>query len=318
MNRARPHALVGPPPHRSLKNDALFAVAVALLALTRPLSRAQLRGVGRALGAAAWALGPLRTVARENVLRAALPMDERARLAAARAAFACMGELLGDAVATVHGRGGGYQVRVRDEDRTRLLSASASGRGVVLASAHLGPWESVARALSEAGIPLTAVTKAPYDLRFGGLFEALRRGAGARFIERDAKGAAMAMMRVLRRGEVLGIPMDLRTRVASVASELLGRPASTAVGPARLALATGAHVLVATIEPPAYVRRAASLLDEPLEVTATLIATADLERNAEGARELTRRIDAELSRRIALAPHGWPWMHPRWSNVTMD
>ena len=31
-----------------------------------------------------------------------------------------------------------------------------------------------------------------------------------------------------------------------------------------------------------------------------------------------RRIDAELSRRIALAPHAWPWMHPRWSNVTMD
>ena len=51
---------------------------------------------------------------------------------------------------------------------------------------------------------------------------------------------------------------------------------------------------------------------------ARAIATADLERNAGGARELTRRIDAELSRRIALAPHAWPWMHPRWSNVTMD
>jgi lauroyl/myristoyl acyltransferase len=51
-------------------------------------------------------------------------------------------------------------------------------------------------------------------------------------------------------------------------------------------------------------------------VTATRIDSSGLTRDEEGARELTRRINAELSRRILALPHAWVWMHDRWTAGT--
>jgi lauroyl/myristoyl acyltransferase len=42
----------------------------------------------------------------------------------------------------------------------------------------------------------------------------------------------------------------------------------------------------------------------------------DLGRDDAAARELTARINAELSRRILALPHAWVWMHERWNTRT--
>jgi lauroyl/myristoyl acyltransferase len=100
--------------------------------------------------------------------------------------------------------------------------------------------------------------------------------------------------------------MDLRSRVPSVVAPFLGRPASTAVGPARIALRTGAGVVVGTAAPvPGGV---ASALSGGLQITVTRIELGD-----GGASALTARINDELSRRILAMPQGWVWMHPRWT-----
>jgi KDO2-lipid IV(A) lauroyltransferase len=112
------------------------------------------------------------------------------------------------------------------------------------------------------------------------------------------------MVRTLRRGELLGVPMDLRSRVASIDVPFLGHDAPTAVGPARIALRTGARVVVATIAPAPDGGRA---------LTVTPIATGDLGPGAAGEIALTKRLNDELSRRILALPEAWPWMHPRWS-----
>jgi len=111
------------------------------------------------------------------------------------------------------------------------------------------------------------------------------------------------IVRALRGGGVLGFPMDLRARVSSCEAPFLGHPASTAVGPARIALRTGAAVVVGTVAP-----RGASLV-----VTATRISAKGLPLQAEEAAiDLTMRINGELSRRIMALPHAWVWMHERW------
>lgn len=81
----------------------------------------------------------------------------------------------------------------------------------------------------------------------------------------------------------------------------------TAVGPARLALRTGAAVIVGTAAPAA---------GDGLQVTATRIATNDLPGGDASARELTCRINEELSRRILSLPRAWVWMHERWRSQT--
>jgi lauroyl/myristoyl acyltransferase len=108
--------------------------------------------------------------------------------------------------------------------------------------------------------------------------------------------------------------MDLRGRVPSCAVPFLGHPAPTAIGPARIALRTGAAVVVGTAAPDEARTDTSSLV-----VTATRIRTDDL-RGSRGTPDgsgdflaLTARINDELSRRILALPHAWPWMHERWS-----
>jgi len=197
---------------------------------------------------------------------------------------------------------------------------------VVFASAHLGPWERVAASLVAAGYPLVALARESYDPRFSELYRRLRHGQGVRVIWRAAPGAAASILRTLRRGGMLGVPMDLRSRVPSCDVPFLGHAAPTPIGPARIALRSGAPVVVGTAAPGPGGR---------IVVTATRIASADLSPHAlepappaerawrggsapaaeAAALELTARINAELSRRILAMPDAWVWMHPRWRDA---
>jgi Kdo2-lipid IVA lauroyltransferase/acyltransferase len=281
------------------KNDVIWAIATAALFAARRATRGELVRFGRALGALVHAaFWPLRATARKNV-RVAFPNaspDEIARIA--RAAFANLGENLGHAVASLDEP---PPVLPFDEaSRAVLRAALAEGRGVVLPSAHLGPWERLASTLVATGFPLTAIVRESYDPRFDRVVDAARARGGLLTIPRGAPGAAARVVRTLRSGRVLGIPMDLRTRAASVTVPLLGAPAPTPVGPARIALRTGAPVVVCTVEPSRG----------ELGVTCTR-----LDAKGKSPEELTARINEELGRRIRLAPEHWLWMHDRFTSL---
>lgn len=295
-------------PLQHAKNDVLWALAVLAIAATRPLSAPTLRVLGRALGRAAhlFARGA-RRAATANVARA-LPLasaSETRRLV--RRTFVTLGESLGDTVAMLHAPRDAERLPLDEGARSIFAAARAEGRGVVFASAHLGPWERVAASLVAAGVPLVVVARQSYDPRFTRLYERLRGAGGVRVIWRGSSGAHASIVRALRGGEVLGIPMDLRARgVASCDAPFLGVEAPTPIGPARIALRTRAPVVVGTAAPDAA---------GGLRVTATRIVTGDLGGDDAAARTLTARVNAELSARILAMPHAWPWMHARWSQL---
>jgi KDO2-lipid IV(A) lauroyltransferase len=285
------------------KNALVFAAATLATTVLAPLPRAWLRSMGRAVGVLAHAVfGRARRTARENVSRAFPDMPVAERAALVRRVFRALGARLGETLALL--RGGPPTLRLDDASARALREAGS--RGVVFASAHLGPWEEVAAALVSAGVPLTTVARESYDPRLTRLYTKLRGAHGVRAIHRGEPGAAMRMVRTLREGRVLGVPMDLRSRVPSIEVPFLGHPARTPVGPARIALRTGAAVVVGT----------AARRDEggTLCVTATAIPTADLAPDDAGERALTERINDELSRRIRALPEEWVWMHERWSD----
>jgi KDO2-lipid IV(A) lauroyltransferase len=290
------------------KNDVLWLLASLALLATRPLPLGALRALGRALGRAAHRLVPTaRRTARANVARVYPALDNPAQHALVRRCFLALGELLGETVAMLHAKAAPPPLDVSEQARSVLADARAEGHGVVFASAHLGPWERVAASLVAAGVPLVALVRESYDPRFSGLYERLRGGHGVRVVWRASPGAAARILRTLRAGGVLGIPMDLRSRVPSCNAPFLGHPAPTAVGPARIALRARAPVVVGTAAPGP---------DGGVVVTATRIDSSDLTRDESGAQELTRRINAELSRRILALPHAWVWMHDRWISGT--
>jgi len=292
-------------PLQRVKNDLFWLLAAVAIAASHHLPPRALRALGRALGRVAHALArrPRRT-ALANVALVFPGLDPRSRRALVRRCFATLGEFVGDTVAVLGGRGGPPAPALTLQARAVIEQARGEGRGVVFASAHLGPWERVAASLAGAGVPLVTLARESYDPRFSRLYERLRAKGGVRVIWRGAPGAAARILRTLRNGEVLGVPMDLRSRVASIDAPFLGHHAPTALGPARIALRTRAPVVVGTVAPDR---------EGTLVVSATRIAAEDLGPDAAGALALTTRINDELSRRILAIPHAWVWMHPRWT-----
>lgn len=287
------------------KNDALWILASLALAAVRPLPLPALRVLGRGLGRAApFLFARAARTARANVARVFPDLDDEARDAFVRRCFLCLGELLGETVAMLRPAPSLPPIPLSPEAAEVLAAASAEGRGVVFASAHLGPWERVAASLVAAGVPLVALGRESYDPRFSRLYERLRSHHRVGIVWRAKPGAAIRILRTLRRGAVLGVPMDLRSRVPSCEAPFLGHPAATPVGPARIALSARAPVVVGTAAPG----------PSGLVVTATRISSGNLSRDETGARILTARINAELSRRILALPHAWVWMHDRWSS----
>jgi KDO2-lipid IV(A) lauroyltransferase len=286
---------------QKLKNDLLYAMVRVGLAVSALLPRAALRAGGRLLGGLAYALfAHARRTAHANVTRAFPDRSAVDRRAIVRNAYFSLGADLGDAVWML--RGAQDPLPLSPTARRLLEGALTSGRGTLFVSAHLGPWERVASGLVAAGFPLATLARESYDPRLTSLYERLRGQHGVRAIFRGSPGAASRIVRTLRDGGLLGVPMDLRSRVPSVEVPFLGHPASTAVGPARIALRTGSVVIVGT-----------AARDEAgtLCTTATRIPTADLSPGTEGERALTARINTELGRRIRALPERWVWMHDR-------
>ncbi len=284
-------------PVQRFKNDAIHVlVRVALFAAGR-FSKASLASVGMWLGAIVHAFAwRLRGRARRNLALAFPGARACEHAAVARASFVNLGGHLGEVVASLQSP---LDLIAFDEASIALLGeALGEGKGVVLPSAHLGPWERLAATIA-ARFPFAAIVRESYDPRLESLVATMRARAGFATIPRGAAGAATRIVRTLRSGCVLGIPMDLRTRATSVMVPFLGADSPTAVGPAQIALRTRAPVIVSTVE----------IIEGALTVTCTRI---DAEGLAEGDEiELTKRVNAELGRRICLAREHWPWMHAR-------
>jgi Kdo2-lipid IVA lauroyltransferase/acyltransferase len=275
------------------KNDVLFVAIEAALAIATRVPEGMLRHAGRALGALAHAVIPAaKRIARANVRRAFPELSACEVNALVRRNYRRLGERLAEAVASLDERRELEPLPFAPGALETLQGALAEGRGMVFASAHLGPWERVAATLVSAGLPLTAVAREAYDPRLTPIYDRLRGGRGVRVIYRSEPRAAAKLLRTLRSGGMLGIPMDLASRVPSVDVPFLGVPAKTPVGPAKLAVRTGAVVVVGAIG------------------RGGMITTTRIDGSPDSV-ELTARINEELSRRIREIPEEWVWMHRR-------
>lgn len=288
------------------KNDVLWLLATGALALGSRLPRSLLLRFGEGVGMFAHAILPsARRTAERNVERVFPELGAREGKALVARVYRTLGRQLGEVVATLDPTRPLEPLPFAPGARACFEEALAEGRGVVFASAHLGPWERVAATLVAEGLPLTVVAREAYDPRLTPIYDRLRGGRGVKTIYRSAPGAGAGLLRTLRRGEILGIPMDLTSRVPSIEVPFLGLPAKTPVGPARIALRTSAAVIVGTAAP-----REGS--PNELVFSARRIPMANLAADAAGEAQLTARINEELGARIRALPERWVWMHPRW------
>jgi lauroyl/myristoyl acyltransferase len=257
------------------------------LRIAAVLSLAELQAVMRFAARVLFRLGPIRDRVQSNLAKALHTREVQARVFAAHTEHT--GTLAAEFLYVASGREL-PPYALCERTRAALPDLGAA----VLVSLHLGNWERVARTLA-SGCPLTIVTKAPSDSRLLPFFTALRRGLTT--IERDSAHAGLRMLRALKHGAILGIPMDLRTRSQSTQISFFGHLVDAPIGAARIALRARVPIVVAS-------------LDRGGVVTHQLVPTEGLNES-----EVVKRIYAEFELRILALPEQWLWLHPRWNLV---
>lgn len=283
-----------------VRNDVWYFLAMHALEWVRGWRRESLVRAGRMLGGVAWLLLPGWRGAVTASLRQAY--GGRPPVSASRV-FAGLGEDLADAVLLLRDEQGRADVELgMDEASEQLLRAlHRGGRGVVYATAHLGPMERMAAVVAERGLPVVTLARESYDPRFTQLYEKLRQGRGVKTIYRGRAGADRAIVRALRAGSLVGFPMDLEGRgMQCVRVTMLGGERRVPVGPARIALRTGAALVVGT----------PALRDGRMTLTVEQVSPGGA--SGDGADVvLTQRLAEVLERRIRALPEHWPWMAGR-------
>ncbi len=260
---------------------------------------------GAAVGDAAWCAAP---GTRRKALRHLSIAFGKERSGAAirqlsRASFRALGRNVVDTVQLAARDAPWLRTHVRAEGLEHLERAAARHRGIVVPTGHIGNWELLAAWVAAQGYTVNALGTELYDPRLDHLITRGRRRNGLRTVARGRQ--TRELIRALRRGEVVGLLMDQDTRVDSVFVEVFGHPAATPVGPALLALRTGAAVVPMTIRREPDHTFTAAIGPE----VATDPGAPDLRAEATRVTAVCAQI---LEAAIRARPQEWVWMHDRW------
>jgi KDO2-lipid IV(A) lauroyltransferase len=182
----------------------------------------------------------------------------------------------------------------------------ASGKGLILTTAHIGNLEGVARGIARHGWPIAAIAD---DSSFPELFELLRRQRrqwGVNLIPwrnlRDLYG-------VLRRNEILALIIDWGYRPEDVPVRMFGSWTTLPAGPAALAAKTGASIVHIAIRRSDDRQSFQVTHSDPIQVRST--DPAELQR-------ATQAVADALAATIAAAPEQWYSFKPLWPSTAEE
>ncbi len=306
-------------PRRRWRHAAEYAALRLVVGVCRAAPARLADRVGATLGRIVARAGRPRWDVAMRQLETSFPAADPEWLA--RVARRCYRHLGAEAVATF---------RLAGSRRRRLLSrttvvglevleaARAEGRGVVLVSGHLGNWEVGAAALVARGHPMDIVAARQRNRLFDDYLGRSRARMGMTAIPRE--DARRGVLAALKAGRIVGIMGDQDARDAGVFVDFFGVPASTARGPAVLALrAEAAMATFYTVRLPGR-RPRYRVLVEALTVGAESPPPGSSARNGlpsgmdrrTAVEALTQAHARRLEEHVRRSPEQYFWLHRRW------
>ena len=182
----------------------------------------------------------------------------------------------------------------------------ASGKGLILTTAHIGNLEGVARGIARHGWPIAALAD---DTSFPELFEHLRA-------QRKAWGVHLIPWRnlrdlygVLKRNEILALIIDWGYRADGIPVRMFGSWTTLPEGPAALAAKTGAAIVHIAIRRSEDRQSFQVTYGDPIEVRSSDPAEI---------RRATQAIADALAATIAAAPDQWYSFKPVWPSTAEE
>ncbi len=298
---------------KALKRLLRYALLSVVL---HPLRMWPLRSglrAGELYGELAWMLAPgLRRRTLRNLAAAFPDWPEPRRVRTARAVFRWVGRTGCEFLHLGGPDQAGLLARIRVEGGDFWTEAVSAGRGVVLVTGHLGNWELLGAWVATLGQPFAVLYHPFEEERLDRLVRSRRERAGVSGI--PAERAARPVLRILRRGGVIGILTDRVPRGPAVACRFFGMECRTTAGPAWFAVRSGAALLPVSLirEPGGGFRLRFERPLRPQRLRPEEIRHGEREREEAVVAALTRRLTWILEEQIREAPEQWPWFHHRW------
>jgi KDO2-lipid IV(A) lauroyltransferase len=187
---------------------------------------------------------------------------------------------------------------IRYEGLENFEQARSRGKGVLVATGHLGNWELSAFAHAYLTAPMHIVVRPIDNARIDALVESRRELSGNRAIAK--KDAARGILRALAAGDAVGVLIDQNTTAdQGVFIDFFGVKACAGSAFVKLAHHSGAAVV------PGYALWADKEGRYVLHFEPAVEMTGDVEQD-------TQRVHARLEAAVRKHPDQWLWIHRRW------
>ncbi|MBI4368269.1 MAG: lysophospholipid acyltransferase family protein [Candidatus Omnitrophica bacterium] len=190
----------------------------------------------------------------------------------------------------------------------KLDRVLARKKGVIMLTGHLGSWELLAAYFRFLGYPGCLVGRRIYYDRFDRLLVSLRESVSVSTVYRDE--SPRKILSRLRQNHVVGMSADQDIdSLEGTFVPFFGKPAWTPIGPAKIALASGAPIM-----PSFMIHEGKSYrlwMEDPIWPIENV-------SKAEAIQKMTVMWSEVVERYVRRYPDQWVWMHNRWKTRTND
>jgi len=195
-----------------------------------------------------------------------------------------------------------HHLTLREGSWSTLDDAAASGKGAIIITAHLGPFDLAASALRVRGYPLSALTVRTTN-RFAFHSVAFLRSAQHMRVLETSSGGLREVIRLLNRGEMIILLSDRDFFLSGRETMFFDEPTTLPIGAVRLARDTGAPII------PFFAYRHKRGNDFVIREPILVPRTANKESDVAIGLDLVAR---ELEQAIGKAPDQWVLFQRVW------
>ena len=287
-----------------LRTNLEYLFARAILGFFSSLPLALAISVGRTIGRIGMLVPKLRRTGKRNLELAFPHLDPHERARLLRGCFESLGRLLGVFSHFRDASTENLKKKITCDGLENIKKAASAKRGVIAFTGHVGGWELSSYALSLYDYPFAFLVRRIDNPKIEALVDRFRTARENRTI--DKRMAAREMLRMLKKGETLGILVDLNAldREAMFV-DFFGVKAATTFVVAKLALRTGAPVVPIFSPWDKKLKKFTVTIGEPLNFD----RTGDEEQDTLRATQLLTNVVEDWIRRY---PDQWLWVHRRW------
>jgi len=188
-------------------------------------------------------------------------------------------------------------------DYRKLSEWSKTGKGSIIATAHMGSWEMAALACLAYEIPLFSLAAQQKNHLVDEFYNRSRAGTGFEVVLRSAS-VLKVIMRKIKEGKTLAILSDVRGKTEALPVKFLGKTANVAEGMGFIARQTNAPVF------PTMITRIGWGLHR-YRIYDPIFPDPKADKRADALR-ITQSFFDILTECVRKEPEQWFWFNKRW------